>query len=202
MACTSFGGQGALSAFQVGFQSSTAEPAYTSLAYLLVRALDKSQGPKSVEVQRVWGIYDGRLQFMARDDARVWRVVSRALDVWSSAADAAIADAYRFSGGPVPDRGLVLGRGAFLVRTVRLGGPEVRKARRNFADPLEGGDVLMYHDASTDLLLDLRRWFEAVLNVLRAMIRDGITLARSFELAAQWDGILRIGPVFPHCAGS
>ena len=54
-----------------------------------------------------------------------------------------LADAYQFSGGLVPDRGLVLGRGAFLVRTVRLGGPKVCKARRNFADPLEGGDVFM-----------------------------------------------------------
>ena len=55
----------------------------------------------------------------------------------------ALADAYQFAGGPVPDRGLVLGRGSFLARTVRLGGPKVRKARRNFADPLEGSDVFM-----------------------------------------------------------
>ena len=88
--------------------------------------------------------------------------VSRAWDVWSSAAEAAIADAYQFPGGPVPDRGLVLGRGSLLVRTVRLGGPEVRKARMNFADPQEGGDVFMHHDASTALLLDLRRRFKAV----------------------------------------
>ena len=63
--------------------------------------------------------------------------MSHAWSICSSAAEAALADAYQFSGGPVPDGGLVLGRGAFLVRTVRLGGPEVRKARRNFADPLE-----------------------------------------------------------------
>ena len=47
--------------------------------------------------------------------------VSRAWSVWTSAAEAALADTYRFAGGPVLDRGLVLGRGAFLVRTVRLG---------------------------------------------------------------------------------
>ena len=52
--------------------------------------------------------------------------VSRAWSVWSSAAEAALADAYKFAGGPVLDRGLVLGRGSLLVRTVRLGGPEVR----------------------------------------------------------------------------
>ena len=32
-------------------------------------ALDKSRGSKSVEVQRVWDVYDERLQFMSREDA-------------------------------------------------------------------------------------------------------------------------------------
>ena len=59
------------------------------------------------------------------------------------------------------------------VRTVRLRGPHVRKARRNFAHPLEGRDVFMYHDASTALLPDLRRRFKAVGDVLLALIRDG-----------------------------
>ena len=80
---------------------------------------------------------------------------------------------------------------------MRLGGPKVRKARRNFADPLEEGDVFRYHDASTAVLLNLRRRFKAVVDVLRAVIRDGVTLARSLKLTDQWDGILRIGPVFP-----
>ena len=35
--------------------------------------------------------------------------VSRPWMVWSSAVEAALADAYRFAIGPVPDRGLVLG---------------------------------------------------------------------------------------------
>ena len=121
----------------------------------------------------------------------------RAWSVWSSAAEAAFADAYQFVGGPVPDRGLVLGRGAFLVRTVRLGGPKVRKARRNFAGPLEGSDVFLYHDASTAVLLDLRRRFEGVGDLLHSVIRDGVTLTRSLELTVQWDGILRFGPVYP-----
>ena len=30
-----------------------------------------------------------------------------------------------------------------------------------------------------------------------AVVRDGITLARSLELTVQWDGILRIGPIHP-----
>ena len=56
-----------------------------------------------------------------------------------------------------PDRGLVLGRGAFLVPFARLGGRKVRKARWCFADPL--GDVFMYHGGSAAVLLDLRRRF-------------------------------------------
>ena len=82
--------------------------------------LDKSRGSKSAEVQRVCGIYDDRLQFMTGDDALSLDEalgdgdVSHAWSIWSSTAEAALADAYQFSGGPVPDRGLVLGRGAFL----------------------------------------------------------------------------------------
>ena len=48
----------------------------------------------------------------------------------------------------------------------------------------------MYRDSSAALLLDLRRSIEAVVDVLDAMIRDGISLARSVELTAQWDEIL------------
>ena len=92
--------------------------------------------------------------------------VSHAWSIWSSAAEAALVHAYQFAGGPVPDGGLVLGRGSFVPRTVKLGGSKVRKARRNFADPLEGGDVFMYHDASTAVLLDLRCRFKAVGDLL------------------------------------
>ena len=101
------------------------------------------------------------------------------------------------SGVPVPDNGLVLGRGVFRARLVRLGGPKVRKARRNFADPPEGGDVSLYHDVSTAPLLALRRRFRLVANLLTAMIRDGVSLARSVELAVQWDAILRVRPIPP-----
>ena len=72
-------------------------------------ALDKSG--------RVWEIYDDRLQFMSRDDVVALDEsidagdVSRAWLVWSAAAEAALADAYRFAGGPVPEKGFVMGRG-------------------------------------------------------------------------------------------
>ena len=56
-----------------------------------------------VEVQRVWGDYDERLQLMSRQDALQ---LDESLDaddtslawlVWSRAAEAALADAYWFS---------------------------------------------------------------------------------------------------------
>ena len=76
-------------------------------------ALDKTRSSGSVEVQRVWEIYDERLQFMSREDALgldgalLCGDVSRAWMVWSSAAESALADAFRFA--------------ACLFRTVRLG---------------------------------------------------------------------------------
>ena len=83
-------------------------------------AVDKSRGSKSVEVQRVWEIYDDRLQFMSLHDAHLLSDsldvgdVSQAWLVWSRAAETALADAYYFSGGPAPCHGLVLGRGVGL----------------------------------------------------------------------------------------
>ena len=93
-------------------------------------AVEKGWESKSVEVQSVWEVYDERLQFMSRHDA-TWLDesldaddVSHAWLVWSCAAETALEDAYRFSGGPVPTRGLVLGRRTALFRVVRLGGTE------------------------------------------------------------------------------
>ena len=54
--------------------------------------------------------------------------VSQAWAVWSGAVEAALVDAYRFSGGPLPSRGLVLGRGRASFRTVKLGGHKVRES--------------------------------------------------------------------------
>ena len=78
-------------------------------------AIDKSRGSKLVEVRRVWEVYDDRLQFMSRQDALHLDEclndgdVSQAWLVWSRAAEAILADAYQFSGGPVPHRVLFLG---------------------------------------------------------------------------------------------
>ena len=69
--------------------------------------------------------------------------VSRGWLVWCRAAEAALADAFRLSGGPLPSLRLVLGRGSALFRVVRLGGHQVRKARANVADALDAADVFL-----------------------------------------------------------
>ena len=166
-------------------------------------AIDKSRVSKSVEVQRVWEVYDELLQFMSRQDAMRLDEslgaddVSSAWLVWSGAAEAATVDAYRFSGGPLPSRGLVLGRGSASFHVVRLGGHPVRKARGNVADVHDAADIFLYRDASVAPVLDMRRRFKAVIDVLGAMIRSGISLSRSVELTAQWDRILALGPLYP-----
>ena len=92
---------------------------------------------KAAEVQRGWDIDDDRLQFTSRDD-----VLN--LDV---ALDNGIVFWLGWFGPLrlrlrllmliglrvclVRDTGLVLGGGVFGPRTVRLGGPEVWRARKN-----------------------------------------------------------------------
>ena len=100
------------------------------------------------------GDLDDQLQYMAQADAS--RLdgafqegdVSAAWVLWSDAAEAALADACCLAGSPVPSGGLVRGRGVARFRVVRLGGPEVRKARGNAADPLDGWNVFIYRDPS------------------------------------------------------
>ena len=96
--------------------------------------------------------------------------------VMSDAVESALADAYRFSGGPLPSRGLVLGRGSASFRLVRLGGHKVWKARGSAADAHDAADVFLYRDSSIAPLLDMRRRFKAVMEILEAMIRYGIFL--------------------------
>ena len=65
----------------------------------------------------------------------------------------------------------------------------MRKARGNAGDAHDAADVFLYRDSSIAPLLDMRRGFKAVMDVLDAMIRHGPSLSRSVELTAQWDGI-------------
>ena len=143
---------------------------------------------------RVWEIYDDRLQFMSRDDVVALDEsidagdVSRAWLVWSAAAEAALADAYRFA---VPEKGFVMGR------VLLEGGPMKRRVRRNVADAQDAEEVFLCRDSSAAPMLDLRRRLKVVMDVLDVMIRHGVSLARSVELTVQWDGILRVGSIGP-----
>ena len=91
----------------------------------------------------------------------------------------------------------MLGRGVARLRVVRIGGPEVRKVRGNAVDPVDGRDVHMYRDSSIAPLLDIRLRFKVVLDVMGEMVRNGFSLARSLELATQWDCVLKAGPMHP-----
>ena len=61
----------------------------------------------------------------------------------------------------------------------------MKKVRSNAADALDAADVFLYRDSSIAPLLDMRRRFKAVPDVLGAMIQYGVSLARSVELTAQ-----------------
>ena len=62
---------------------------------------------------------------------------------------------------------------------MRFGVPQVRKARGSVADAHDAADVFLYRDYSLAPLVDMRRRFKAVMDVLGAMIRSGISLSRS-----------------------
>ena len=162
-------------------------------------AIDKTRGSKSVEVQRVWEIYDERLQFMSREDALgldealLRGDVSSAWMTWSSAAEKALADAFQFAGGPVPVRGLVLGWGMARMRIVRLGGPLVRSVRRSAVGDGDVDDASLYRDSSAAPVLDLRRNLKAILDLLDSTIRWGASLARDVQLMHLWDSVVRLG---------
>ena len=95
------------------------------------------------------------------------------------------------------NRGLVLGLGRACFRVVRLGGHKFRKLRGSAADAHDAAGVLLYRDSSVAPLLDMRRRFKAVVDVLDSMISHGVTIARSVELTAQWSKILSMGPLYP-----
>ena len=92
---------------------------------------------------------------------------------------------------------MILGRGAASFRRVQLGRQWIRRARANAADALDAADIFLYRDFSLAPLLDMRRRFKAVMDLLDAMIRYGVSLSRSVELTAHWDLILALGPMYP-----
>ena len=71
----------------------------------------------------------------------------------------------------------------------------VKRAWGSAADAVDAADVFLYRDSSIAPLLDMRRRFNAVMDVLGAMVWYGVSLARSVELTAQWVRILAVGPL-------
>ena len=122
----------------------------------------------------------------------VWMMFSMAWTVWSRAAEAALADAYRFSGGPLPSRELILGRSAASFRRVQLGGHWVRRARANAADALDAADVFLYRDFSIALLLDMRRRFEAVMIRMVSLFHGRWSSLLSGIRFLLWDRCIRL----------
>ena len=112
------------------------------------------------------------------DGALLCGDVSSAWMIWSSAAESALADAFRFAGRRVRARGLVLGRGMVRIRTVRLGGLIVRSVRKSATRDGDVDDVSLYRDSSAAPVLDLRRNLRAILDLLDSIIRWGPSLAR------------------------
>ena len=162
--------------------------------------VDRSRSSRSAEVRRVWELHDERLgvipvhDALCLDDALHSGDVSRAWLTWSSAAETALVAAFCLAGGLVPDREFHLGRGVARFNRVRLGGPKVRKARARWSDPGDGAQVDLYRDASAAPLVDLRRRFRALLDVIIAIRCSGFSVSRGLELTRQWDAILGVGP--------
>ena len=126
--------------------------------------------------------------------------VSRAWLVWSGAAEAALADACQFC---VVDPFLV---GVLVLGAVvkcfcfGLSGLVVTRFGKHVVMLLTQLMLLMfsmYRDSSVAPLLDMRRRLKAVMSVLDAMTRYGVSLSRSVELSGQWDRILAVGPWYP-----
>ena len=166
-----------------------------------VSAVDRSRSSKSVEVSKIWDIYDHILQFipvadaLAIDDALVDGDPHLAWDRWSTAAERALATAFGMSGGPVPPQGLDVGRGKALFWTVGIGGKSTRRYRPSMIDPVHATEVHLYRSHSIAPLLALKKRLRCVACLLSAIIRDGFTLARGLELSRQWSCIARQGSV-------
>ena len=107
--------------------------------------------------------------------------VSSAWLIWSSAAEGALADAFRFAGGPIPDRGLVLGRGKVRIRTVRLGGPIVRSVRRVLLVMVSLMMCLFIVTLLLLLSLICVGILGLILDLLDSISRSGASLARMFS---------------------
>ena len=127
------------------------------------------------------------------DSALLCGDVSSAWMIWSSAAESALADAFRFAGGLSLLEVLFLVGVWFVSVLFWLGGPIVRSVRRSATRHGDVDDVSLYRDSSAAPVLDLRRNLRAILDLLDSIIRSGASLARDVQLVHLWDSVVRLG---------
>ena len=105
-----------------------------------VACSDRSRSSRSVEVRRIWEVYDESLSLVHPafwDGVRSSLLagdVSSAWSIWSFSAEVSLVRAFVGAGGPVPEAGLRLGH-------VPIGGPVVGKLRSD----LGSGDGQSVH---------------------------------------------------------
>ena len=128
-----------------------------------------------------------RSSLLAGDVSSAWRI-------WSFFAEVSLVRAFVSSGGPVPESGFRLGRGAARFRYVPIGGPVVGKLRSDLGSG-DGQAVHLFKDSSVSRVIILRRRLGCVLSVLDGIFRNGLTLSRDLELSAQWDAVVSAGPL-------
>ena len=172
-----------------------------------VSCADKSRSSKSVEVRRIWEVYDESLSLvppafwegirsslLAGDVSSAWRI-------WSFSAEVSLVRAFVGSGGSVPESGFRLGRGAAQFRSVPIGGPVVGKLRPDLGSG-DGQAVHLFKDSSVSRIIVLRRRLGCVLSVLDGIFRNGLALSRDLELSAQWGAVVSAGLCGPLCGAN
>ena len=168
-----------------------------------VPSVDESSGCKSVDVRRVWENYDDLLQFMTRSDALLLDESLRTNDVYLVRGLSGLGLLRLRLLTPI---GLLVApfwRGALLLGVAPLGlgwsglvGPRSVRIVAMLLMPMMLVMFFMYRDSSIAPLLEMRRRFKAVMDVLDYIFRNGTSLSRSVELTVQWDRILAAGPVY------
>ena len=127
--------------------------------------------------------------------------VSSAWSIWSFSAEVSLVRAFVGSGGPTPESGFRLGRGAAQFRCVPIGGPVVGRLRSDLGSG-DGQAVHLFKDSSVSRVIVLRRRLGCVISVLDGIFWNGLTLSRDLELTAQWDAIVSAGPCGPLCGAN
>ena len=108
--------------------------------------------------------------------------------VGPKATETALANAFP-DAGVLNESGLETVKGKSKMRSVALGGPKVRKSRSNFTDPIDGGNVRLYRDCYSALVLNEKRRLKAVLDML------DIFVGMVFHLLSAWSKEINFSPM-------